>query len=144
MIGGIITAADVASGSIDHALRYDTPINAPSFVAPATRSDGTDDGGIPEGELMRLDPSLDLDTLDLTPFQLMVAKALQQYGAYNSDSSGSFKIAAENTIDGSSFDAAISALPWSVVSNLQFGTTSYSPAATATDSNSFPGCDQQQ
>ncbi len=40
---------------------------------------------LPAGELLRLDPTLDLDTFDLTPFQRKVAEALQVYGAYNAD-----------------------------------------------------------
>ncbi len=112
-LGGMITAKDVNSGSINHALRYDTPIDAPNFVAPANRSDGSMSGGIPDGEMMRLDPSLNLSGLGLTPFQLMVANALQQYGAYDGDCGRLVQDHAENTIDGANYDTAISALPWS-------------------------------
>ena len=73
-LGGLITPQDIASGSINHALRYATPIDSPSFVSPASRSDGGTGGGIPAGELMRLDPSLNLSQFGLTPFQLMVAQ----------------------------------------------------------------------
>jgi hypothetical protein len=142
-LGGLITPADIASGSINHALRYATPINASSFVAPATRSDGSTSGGIPEGELMRLDPSLDLSQFSLTPFQLMVATALQRYGAYDADSAGSFKLYAENTIDGSSYTSTPLGLPWSLASHLQFGATSYPSGAIATQSNTLAGCNEQ-
>ncbi len=66
-LGGLITPADIASGSINHALRYATTINAPSFVSPANRSDGSTPGGIPDGEMMRLDPSLDLSQSSTSP-----------------------------------------------------------------------------
>jgi hypothetical protein len=143
-LGGLITPADIAGGSIDHALRYATPINAPTFVAPANRSDGGTSGGIPEGELMRLDPSLDLGQFDLTPFQRMVATALQRYGAYDADVSGSFKLYAENTIDGSRYASTPVGLPWSLASHLQFGTTTYAPGATTAQSNRLAGCAQQR
>jgi hypothetical protein len=144
MLAGLITPIEVRSGAIEHALRFDTPINSPTFVAPATRSDGGVSGGIPEGEMMRLDPSLDLSQFQLTPFQLMVATALQRYGAYDADSGSSFKITVENTIDGASYDTEISPLPWAVMSHIQFGTTSYAPGAIAPQTNRFAGCNQQQ
>jgi len=144
LIAGQITPSDIASGSINHALRYATPINSPNFVSPGNVSDGSTPGGIPEGQLMRLDPSLDLSQFNLTPFQLMVAEALQRYGAYNGDSSGSFKLYAENTIDGGSYASPPAPLPWSVVSHLQFGSTTYTDAEIARQTNHDPGCSQQQ
>ncbi len=140
-IGGIITAKDVNSGVINHALRYVTPIGSATWIAPASRSDGTQNGGIPAGEVMRLDPTLNLTGLGLTPFQTMVALALQKYGAYNSDAGGSFKITAENTISGASYNTAISALPWTVTNSLQFGTTTL--GNTTTNNNSDPNCNEQ-
>ncbi len=144
ILGGLITAQDVAGGSIDHALRYATPIDAPGFVPPAGRSDGGTGGGIPAGELLRLDPALDLAPFGLTPFQLMVARALQTYGAYNADASGSFKLYAENTVDGATYATPIAPLPWAVVSHLQFGSTTFAPGALALDTNSDPSCSRQQ
>jgi len=143
MLGGIITAADVNSGSINHALRLVTPINSPSYVAPATRSDGTHSGGIPEGQLMRLDPNLDLTTLGLNSFQLMVAKALQTYGAYDADSGAAFTLLAENPLDGAHYNTTPNPLPRTLIQHLQF----LAPPPTATaghiDSNTDPGCNQQ-
>jgi len=40
---------------------------------------------IPERGFLRLDPTLDLDTLDLTPSQRAIAAALQTDGAYVGD-----------------------------------------------------------
>jgi hypothetical protein len=143
MLGGIITAADVNSGSIDHALRLVTPLNSPNYVAPATRSDGTHSGGIPEGQLMRLDPNLDLSTLGLNSFQLMVAKALQTYGAYDADSGGAFTVIAENPLSGAHYNTTPTTLPRTLIQHLQF----LNPPPTATaghiDSNTDPGCNQQ-
>jgi hypothetical protein len=143
MLGGLVTAQDIASGSINHALRFASPMNSPTFVFPGSDSDGGTPGGIPEGELMRLDPTLNLAQFGLTPYQLMIATALQKYGAYDGDTSGSFKINSENTIDGSSYASAPQGLPWSVMSHIQFGSTTYAAGATTTNSNSFVGCNQQ-
>ncbi len=141
VLGGLITAKDVASGTINHALRYATPYDAPTFVAPASRTDGSLSGGIPAGQLMRLDPALNLSGLGLTPFQLQIAKALQTYGAYNADAAGSFKLYAESTVDGSTYATAVGGLPWSIVSHLQFGSAAL--GSTATDTNSDITCSQQ-
>jgi hypothetical protein len=58
------------------------------FRAPAGKTDGTATGGdcIPEGALVRLDPAVDLDSLQLAPAVHAVARALQTYGAYVVDS----------------------------------------------------------
>jgi len=119
-LGGMIRPRDVASGVIRHALRLATPLNSPEHVSPATSSDGAHPGGIPEGQLVRLDPTLDLKPYHLDAFQLMVAHALQTYGAYNADSAGGLTVAAENTLDGSTYRHAVSALPRELVSHLQF------------------------
>ena len=90
LLGGSITVADVESGSINHAVAIG--INAPhtSFSWPANRTDGSDGSAaaIPEGLRLRLDPSLNLDTLGLTPFGKMIAKAAQQYGFIVRDRTG--------------------------------------------------------
>ncbi len=143
LLGGLITPRDIASGSIRHALRYATPINAPTFVAPASRSDGTHVGGIPEGQLMRLDPGLDLRQFDLTPFQRMVAVALQRYGAYDADSAGAFVLYAENTIDGARYSRPISPLPRDLIAHLQFLVVKHPTAAVQPDSNHDSSCNQQ-
>ena len=93
---------------------------------------------------MRLDPSLDLSQFNLTPYQLMVAKALQTYGAYDSDSSGSFKLFSAETTGGATYTSTPAGLPWSIASHLEFGTTTYAAGALNTNSNHDTGCNQQQ
>ena len=87
---GLITPADVQKGSIDHALRFAIPGGGDRYYYPGTRTDGTVQGGPPQGVRIRLDPAVDINSLGLTPFQTMVATALQKYGAFNADTSGSF------------------------------------------------------
>jgi hypothetical protein len=145
LIGGMITPRDVASGTITHALRYAMPPanTAPSFQYPGTRSDGTTLGGVPEGTWMRLNPTLSLAQFNLTPFQQMVAVALQTYGGYNADTSGAFSLYTESTVDGSTYSQPIAALPKSLIQYLQFLTPGPSTAFQM-DTNTDTSCAQQQ
>lgn len=138
LLGGLITPQDVAAGAINHALRIGTPVNSSAYRLPATRSDGNTQGGIPEGALLRLDPNLDLSQENLTPFQLMLARALQQYGAYDDDNAGALAVYAESTADGSTYSRTISSLPKSFVSHLEV----LAPLFTSVDldSNSTTTC----
>jgi hypothetical protein len=138
VLAGLITPQDVASGSINHALRIATPVNSPSYRLPATRSDGSHSGGIPEGALIRLDPTLNLSSYDLTPFQMMYAKALQKYGAYDDDSGGALAVFAESTTDGSHYTQTISGLPKSLVAHLQVMSPLFS--SVPLDSNTSTTC----
>ncbi|GAC66830.1 carbohydrate-binding domain-containing protein [Gordonia soli] len=119
-VAGMITPRDVSRGVIDHALRFAVPIGSQNFVYPGTRTDGTTADGIPQGIRMRLNPSINLDTLGLNPFQTMVAKALQTYGGYNADTSGSFSLYTQSTADGSSYAQPPVSLPKSLIDHLQF------------------------
>jgi hypothetical protein len=75
-----ITEADVASGSINHAIAITLPL-CNSYVYPADREDcGTYPGQPAEGQWFRLPASLAMPS-GLTPFAQMVFRTLQQYGA---------------------------------------------------------------
>lgn len=97
LAAGMVTKADIARGSIDHALALGLPNLAPetSLIAagrwafPAQRSDGksTLPTAIPEGARLRLDPALDIDALHLPPFTRMLAEAAQRYGIIVQDGS---------------------------------------------------------
>jgi hypothetical protein len=83
MSAGVITADDLRAGSIDHALAVALPDAARGqWLWPAQRSDGglTDSSALPEGAHLRIDPSLDLDAIPMTPMVKMMAKAAQRYG----------------------------------------------------------------
>jgi hypothetical protein len=90
LAGGLITLADVRRGSIDHALALGVPrTRAGTFLAPANRTDGKYTGPytIPEGARYRLDPSLDVESLHLSPVATMIARAAQRYGVVVRDGS---------------------------------------------------------
>ena len=64
----------------------------------ATRTDGASgNASAPaQGERFRFPASLDLSQFKLTPGQLMIARAIQRYGAIVTDTSGSVSIQAED------------------------------------------------
>jgi hypothetical protein len=135
LLAGLITPQDVASGAINHALRIGTPINSSQYRLPATSSDGSVAGGIPEGSLIRLDPSLDLSQSGLTGFALMLAHALQTYGAYDGDNGGSLAVSAQ--VNGS-YSLPITWLPKSMVLHLQVMAPLWTSVPTET--NYTAGC----
>lgn len=91
-LGGIVRTWEIAQGEIPHALAVASSATCrDEFRAPATKSDGTTggDGCVPPGARIQLDPAVDLDRLDMPPGERAVAEALQRYGAFVVDSSGS-------------------------------------------------------
>ena len=114
--GGMVSLADVRSRSIDHALSLVVPDPAGPgrFSWPAQRSDGWDPApdAVPEGTRLRLDPSVDVDALDLTPVGAMIARAAQQYGFIVVDAGGAVAVVAEN---GAAEAAATGRDPWDEV-----------------------------
>jgi hypothetical protein len=84
-LAGQIWPDELEDGHIGHALIFSYPFSAAGGpVAPATESDGTSERpwSLPEGARVRLDPTLDLDALELTPWEYTIAAALQEYGMF--------------------------------------------------------------
>ncbi|NAZ81531.1 DUF4124 domain-containing protein [Kineococcus sp. R8] len=100
VVGGTIGIKDVQSGSIEHALALAIPApgNWDKVSWPAQRSDGFDKSpnAVPEGTRLRLDPTVDVDRLKLTPIAKMVAKAAQKYGFIVTDKAGCVAVTAES------------------------------------------------
>lgn len=91
-LSGLIWPDELEKGQINHALIFSYPYpKAVAYVSPATESDGTsiEPYALPEGARVRLDPNLDLGSLNLTPAERTIAKALQEYGMYLVDVGGS-------------------------------------------------------
>src|SRR5439155_22006500 len=96
---GTILADELMAGQINHALTFTMHVTkAGGPVSPATASDGWSNspGAIPEGARVQLDPSLDLDTLGLTPWQKTIARALQPYGMLLVHTGGAFALAVQH------------------------------------------------
>jgi hypothetical protein len=92
---GLIWPQELAAGEIKHALVFAYPYSAQGDpAAPATASDGrTGDGAaLPMGSRLRLDPSVDVDSLGLPPAERTIAHALQTYGMILADTSGGFTL----------------------------------------------------
>lgn len=100
VIAGTIMLDELRAGVIPHALAMNIPWARPSVYAfPAQRTDGasTAPNAIPEGARFRLDPTLDLNTLNLPPMTRMIAVAAQQYGMIVRDQTGhAISLFAEN------------------------------------------------
>jgi hypothetical protein len=99
---GEITPVELAAGKIDHVMGISI-VNAAAwnvFSWPANRSDGYNPNNlpdqIPEGIRMRLDPSVDVDALNLTPVGRTIAIAAQKYGFVVWDKAGSVSLRASN------------------------------------------------
>jgi len=103
-MAGLVRPWEIAQGQINHALAfaYNSPSSA--FVYPASKSDGGNFGGVlgtdlPEGSRLQLDPTLSDATIQSWGCNgacLTIAHALQKYGMYTVDHSGSTKIYLED------------------------------------------------
>ncbi|MBF0265260.1 MAG: hypothetical protein HQL46_08305 [Gammaproteobacteria bacterium] len=90
-LGGVIWPDELALGKINHVLAIAYPYTkAGGPVAPATDSDGisVSEMAIPEGAIIQLDPSFNLASLNLTTYELAIAKAMQEYGMIVVDTNG--------------------------------------------------------
>ena len=139
-LAGLVRPWEIAQGHIDHALAFAYHAPSGGFVYPATKSDGANFGGTlgvdaPEGTRLQLNPALTDDQLGamnyngtpcsskdgagqwkLTPC-LIIAHALQKYGMYIIDNSGSPKVYLEQDITAGWGTLVgrntLSGLPWS-------------------------------
>jgi hypothetical protein len=96
-----VTYDEIASGSVDHLLRLAVDTTRCAHVFPMTGSEcGTYDlTAPPEGTIIRIKSSIDLNALGLTAPALVIARVLQTYGAFISDQSGrSVELKAENVV----------------------------------------------
>jgi len=90
-LGGVIWPDELVNEEINHALAFNYPFTKSGGpVAPATESDGITNSAnaLPEGALLRLDPTLDINTLGLDKNAKTIAIALQKYGMYLVDNGG--------------------------------------------------------
>ena len=91
LAGGVMTIDELRRGRIDHALAIAVPdVRANVIAAPAQRTDGAsrDAGALPEGAHLRIDPRLNLASLEMTPLVRMMAEAAQRYGIVVRDFAG--------------------------------------------------------
>ena len=127
LLGGLIRPEEILQGHIDHALVIGLPgVNSTGRVCPATHNDGssTSSSAPMEGTRFQLDPALNVDALAIPAWQKTIAKAMQTYGLYIRDNSGSLAVYAENPASrgydawakvglGGLSSASLRGLPWS-------------------------------
>ncbi len=96
-LAGLIMHDEILAGRIEHKLSFATQAAAlQRFVyPPACWTDGGWLKGVPEGAVLQLDPHLDLTPFKLSPSALVVARALQEYGAVCVDVAGGHPVYAE-------------------------------------------------
>ena len=99
LLGGMMRIEELQAGEINHALDFSIVRPKKSTYSwPANRTDGwgTNENDIPEGQRFRLDPDLNVDSLNISPTAKVMAKAIQKYGMILRDKSGSVNFYAEN------------------------------------------------
>jgi hypothetical protein len=101
-LGGQIGVEELRRGEINHALGI-ALVDLENWDIrswPATRSDGWNPkkvpNRIPEGLRFRLDPSVDVDKLDMPRAGKIIAKAAQKHGFVVWDKAGAITLRAEN------------------------------------------------
>ncbi|MES2831778.1 MAG: DUF4124 domain-containing protein [Pseudomonadota bacterium] len=101
-IGGQITAEELKRGEIRHVIGISL-VEAEHFTTlswPANRSDGHNPTNapnrIPQGTRFRLNPAVNLDTLNLHPVGKIIAKAAQTYGFVVWDKAGALTLRLQN------------------------------------------------
>ena len=99
LLGGLMRIDELEAGVVDHALAFAIPdTRAEWFTSPAQRTDGNvrSATAIPEGAHFRLDPRLDLDSMQMDPIVRTIARAAQRYGMILRDKSGAISFYAED------------------------------------------------
>jgi hypothetical protein len=97
---GLIRPYEIQRGYIDHALAFAYNYASPNWIYPASKSDGksTDPNALPEGARLQLDPTMtetQLRNAGCSSAAIVIAKAMQEYGMYVIDNSGSDKVMLE-------------------------------------------------
>lgn len=112
-VGYMVTIDEARKRQIDHAMGLVLiSTGDPSRIwYPANRSDGnsTDPTAIPEGARVRLDPSVDVEKLQISPVAKAIARAAQKYGFIVVDTAGAVSVIAES---GQRDKAATGTDPW--------------------------------
>jgi len=104
LLAGLIRPDEIKAGRIDHALVIAYPhIRAGLYTPPASTAqarigdEAIKTRGIPCGGRVQLDPSINVDALNLSRSGKIIAKALQEYGAFVGDYSGAISLYADNS-----------------------------------------------
>ena len=103
-LGGQISAEELQRGEIHHVIGIALVDTERAGVVswPANRSDGYNPNGaanrIPEGLRFRLDPAVNVESLNLHPIAKIIARAAQQYGFVVWDKAGAITLRVHNPL----------------------------------------------
>jgi CubicO group peptidase (beta-lactamase class C family) len=102
LVGGQITAEELSAGAIEHVMGIALVQSASgTYSWPATRTDGPGCAGkicIPQGLRFRLNPTIDIGTLDMPPAGKIIAKTAQDYGFVVWDTAGTTSLRCKNPL----------------------------------------------
>jgi hypothetical protein len=116
-----VTKREIRRGAIRHRLEiywWETAPKTPSgreAYFPMTGSESHNAGRVPEGIVIRIRRSVDLESKHLSPAGYTIARALQRYGAVVGDNSGSgnnLKVQANTKWAGILTARALRSIPW--------------------------------
>ncbi len=104
LTAGLIRVDEIKTGRIPHALMFAYPgARTDGFISPASTTplsvetvDGAAQTGMPLGARIQLDPAFDVAGSDLSREGKIIARALQEYGAYLGESAGGNVLFAES------------------------------------------------
>ena len=104
LTAGLIRVDEVKSGRIPHALMFAYPgARTDGFISPASTAsppadiaDAPEPTGMPLGARIQLDPAFDVEGSALSREGKIIARALQEYGAYLGESAGGNVLFAES------------------------------------------------
>jgi len=116
-----VTKREILKGRIRHRLEvywWETASRTPagrSAYFPMNGSESGKTGVVPEGAVIRIKRSVNLDAIKLSPAARVIARALQQYGAVVGDNSGSgnnLKLQANTNWSGILNADSLRHIPW--------------------------------
>jgi hypothetical protein len=117
-----VTRAEIRRGRIRHRLEmywHETAARTPegkSAYFPMTGSESGHSGVVPEGAVIRIKGSVNLQRLHLSPAARVIARALQKYGAVIGDNAGSgnsLKLQGNTNWSGVLNKDSLRSIPWS-------------------------------
>lgn len=143
-IGGQLTPDELRSGYIDHVVGLALP-RTNGNVSPASQSAGSTSGAPALGMRFKLDPTVNIHQLGLTPAGVAIARAAQTYGFVIWNTAGSVSVYGNNPVSQTSrglpnpystvsgYATALNGFPWDKLQALPTGGdyTSVIPAITS-------------
>lgn len=141
VLGGQLSIQELQSGQINHAVGLNLP-QTNGVTWPASQYGGSSPGSPPMGQRFRIDPSVDVDGLGLSPVAKAIARAGQTYGFVVWNTGGTVGFTAENAASATSrglpdpyasLSTSLSNFPWDKLQALpsDYGQATGIPAITA-------------